>query len=48
MPTAATATGCADFVLAPEGIASALVALVMAPGAAQLFRVAVPSWALLA
>ncbi len=48
MPTAAIATGCVDFVLAPEEIGAALVALVMAPGAAQLFRVPVPSWALLA
>jgi two-component system chemotaxis response regulator CheB len=48
MPNAAIATGCVDFVLPPEEIAAALVALVMAPGAAQLFRVPVPSWALLA
>lgn len=45
MPSAAIATGCIDFILTPEGIARALVSLVMAPGAAALFRVPLPSWA---
>jgi two-component system chemotaxis response regulator CheB len=45
MPAAAIATGCVDFVLPPERIASALVALAMAPGAAEFLRVAPPSWA---
>jgi two-component system chemotaxis response regulator CheB len=45
MPAAAIATGCVDFVLPPERIASALVALTMAPGAAEFLRVAPPSWA---
>lgn len=38
MPRAAIAAGCAHFVLSPRGIASALVALTMIPGAAALFR----------
>ncbi len=45
MPAAAIATGCVDFVLPPERIAAALVALTMVPGAADLFKVALPSWA---
>jgi two-component system chemotaxis response regulator CheB len=45
MPGAAIATGCVDFVLPVEGIAPALVALTMAPGAAALFRVPLPYWA---
>jgi two-component system, chemotaxis family, protein-glutamate methylesterase/glutaminase len=48
MPSAAIATGCVDFVLPVEIISSALVALVMAPGAAAWLRVPVPSWAPLA
>ena len=34
MPEAAIGTGCVDFVLPPEGLAAALVTLVMVPGAA--------------
>jgi two-component system, chemotaxis family, protein-glutamate methylesterase/glutaminase len=45
MPGAAIATGCADFVLPVEILASALVALVMTPGAAAWLRVPVPPWA---
>jgi two-component system, chemotaxis family, protein-glutamate methylesterase/glutaminase len=39
MPTAAMSTGCYDFVLTPERLASAIVALVAVPGAANLLRV---------
>ncbi|HEX2102677.1 MAG TPA: chemotaxis protein CheB [Solirubrobacteraceae bacterium] len=39
MPSAALATGCADFALRPESLGRALVALCAAPGAADLFRV---------
>lgn len=39
MPNAALATGCVDFVLPPESLGPALVALCAAPGAAELFRV---------
>jgi two-component system chemotaxis response regulator CheB len=39
MPTAALATGCVDFVLPPERLGYALVALCAATGAADLFRV---------
>ena len=39
MPIAALATGCVDFVLAPNTIGDALVALCAATGAADLFRV---------
>jgi two-component system chemotaxis response regulator CheB len=45
MPSAAIATGCVDFVLSPERLAAALVALVMAPGGADLLSVPVPPWA---
>jgi two-component system chemotaxis response regulator CheB len=45
MPLNAVATGCVDFVLPLEGIAPALVALTMAPGAADLFAVPTPPWA---
>jgi two-component system chemotaxis response regulator CheB len=45
MPSSAIATGCVDFVLPPERIAFALIALVMAPGGAELFSVPVPHWA---
>ena len=38
MPGAAIATGCVDFVLPVEIIASALIALVMTPGAAAWLR----------
>jgi two-component system, chemotaxis family, protein-glutamate methylesterase/glutaminase len=39
MPTAALATGCVDFALAPELLGEALVAFCAAVGAAELFRV---------
>lgn len=45
MPTSAMSTGCVDFVLPPKRIASALVALAMAPGAAELLAVPMPHWA---
>jgi two-component system chemotaxis response regulator CheB len=45
MPANAIATGCADFVLPVERIASALVALTTAPGAAELLAVPLPPWA---
>jgi two-component system chemotaxis response regulator CheB len=48
MPTASLATGCADFALPAHRLASALTALVMAPGAAELLRVPPPPWALVA
>jgi two-component system chemotaxis response regulator CheB len=45
MPSAAITTGCVDFVLSPARLAAALVALVMAPGGADLLSVPVPPWA---
>jgi two-component system chemotaxis response regulator CheB len=39
MPLAAIRTGAVHFVLSPEMIARALITLVMAPGAAEWFRV---------
>ncbi len=45
MPAAAIATGCVDFIFPPDRIGSALVALTMVPGAADLFKVSLPSWA---
>jgi two-component system chemotaxis response regulator CheB len=45
MPASAMATGCVDFVLPLERIPAALVALIMAPGGADLLRVPVASWA---
>jgi len=45
MPSSAIATGCVDFVLPLHRIATALVALTMAPGAAELFTVPTPPWA---
>jgi two-component system chemotaxis response regulator CheB len=45
MPAAAMATGCVDFVLPLPRIAAALVALTMAPGAADLLRVPLAPWA---
>jgi two-component system chemotaxis response regulator CheB len=47
MPAAAIATGCIDFVLPLERIAAGVVALTMAPGAAELLAVPAPSWAAL-
>lgn len=46
MPQAAICTGCVDFVLPVERLADAVVALVMARGAAELLRVRPPHWAL--
>jgi two-component system chemotaxis response regulator CheB len=46
MPSSALATGCVDFVLPAARIASALIALVMAPGGDELLRVAPRSWAM--
>lgn len=45
MPSSAIATGCVDFVLPLHRIGPALVALSMAPGAADLLAVPTPSWA---
>ncbi len=45
MPRASIATGCVDFVLPLQTITAALVALVMAPGAATLLRVPTAPWA---
>jgi two-component system, chemotaxis family, protein-glutamate methylesterase/glutaminase len=45
MPSAALATGCVDLVMPLPHIAPALVALTMAPGAADLFRVPPSPWA---
>lgn len=45
MPASAIATGCADFVLPPDRLASALLALTTAPGAAELLTVPPPPWA---
>jgi two-component system chemotaxis response regulator CheB len=45
MPSAAIATGCADFVMPPERIPYALITLAMAPGGAELFSVPLPHWA---
>jgi two-component system chemotaxis response regulator CheB len=45
MPASAIATGCADFVLPPDRLASALLALTTAPGAAELLDVPLPPWA---
>jgi len=48
MPAAAIATGCVDFVLPVNRIGQAIVALTLAPGAADFFRVPLPPWARLA
>jgi two-component system chemotaxis response regulator CheB len=45
MPSSAIATGCVDFVLPPQRLAFALVALAMAPGGAELLTVPLPHWA---
>lgn len=45
MPSSAIATGCVDFVLPLDRIGPALIALVMAPGGADLLRVPTPPWA---
>jgi two-component system chemotaxis response regulator CheB len=45
MPSAALATGCVEHALPLQLVAPALVAYVMAPGAADLLAVPVPPWA---
>jgi two-component system chemotaxis response regulator CheB len=45
MPSSSIATGCVDFVLPAEKMGQALIALTMAPGGADLLRVAAASWA---
>lgn len=45
MPASAIATGCVDFILSPDRMPSALIALAMAPGGAQLLTVPTPHWA---
>lgn len=45
MPASAIATGCVDFILAPERMPAALISLAMAPGGAQLLTVPLPHWA---
>jgi two-component system chemotaxis response regulator CheB len=45
MPANAIATGCVDFILPPERMPAALIALAMAPGGAQLLTVPLPHWA---
>lgn len=47
MPLSVIATGCADFVLPLPRIATALLALTVAPGGADLLTVGLPSWACL-
>lgn len=45
MPSAAIATGCIDFVLPLPRLATAITALAMAPGGAELLTVPPPPWA---
>lgn len=45
MPAGAIATGCVDYVLPPQRLATAITALTMAPGGAELLVVAAPHWA---
>jgi two-component system, chemotaxis family, protein-glutamate methylesterase/glutaminase len=45
MPANALATGCVDFALPSARLASALIALALAPGGAELFAVPTPAWA---
>ncbi|OBG17928.1 MULTISPECIES: chemotaxis protein CheB [Mycobacterium avium complex (MAC)] len=47
MPATAIATGCADFVLPLKRLATAVLALTTAPGAAELLTVPIPPWACL-
>lgn len=47
MPATAIATGCADFVLPLDRLATAVLALSIAPGAADLLAVPIPPWAAL-
>ena len=47
MPRATLARGSVDFVLPLGMLGTALTALVMAPGGAELFRVAPPAWCVL-
>lgn len=48
MPAAALATGCVDLVMPLARISHTLIALTMAPGAADLFRTVPSSWARIA
>jgi two-component system chemotaxis response regulator CheB len=48
MPSAALSTGCVDLAVPLSHVPAALIALTMAPGAADLFRVPTPCWADLA
>jgi two-component system chemotaxis response regulator CheB len=45
MPSSAIGTGCVDFILPPDRLGSAIVALTVAPGGAELLAVAIPPWA---
>jgi two-component system chemotaxis response regulator CheB len=45
MPANAIATGCVDFVLPLNRLATALLALTVAPGVADLLTVSLPPWA---
>ena len=45
MPAGAIATGCVDYVLPPKRLGTAVTALTMAPGGAELLVVAAPHWA---
>jgi two-component system, chemotaxis family, protein-glutamate methylesterase/glutaminase len=44
MPNAVISSGCADFVLPVDSIASALTTLTMVPGSTDLFPVSMPLW----
>jgi two-component system, chemotaxis family, protein-glutamate methylesterase/glutaminase len=45
MPASAIATGCVDHIVTMSHMASALVALSLAPGGADLLAVSTPHWA---
>jgi two-component system, chemotaxis family, protein-glutamate methylesterase/glutaminase len=45
MPSSAIATGCVDHVLTMNRMASAVLALTLAPGGAELLAVSIPHWA---
>ena len=44
MPNAAISSGCTDFILPLNGIASALTAITMVPGSTELFTPVIPRW----
>lgn len=44
MPSATISTGCADFILAADRVADALITLTMVPGGSELFQVPSPAW----